>query len=284
MQLRSRDLARSQEMMAMAPSRAEDRTEGGGSRTLSTIDDADPGSPAWQRRVVDRSLGKATQRSLDRGAELIAAAARLLEQSNGDDFSVQDVADAAKQSLRSLYVHFEGKDDLLLAVFEVGMENYAQLIRETIEVYEDPLPRLVAAMYFAVRISEATPRGATIGLARLRSKLLESSPKKLAAAHAPVTRLFSQLLRDAEQAGTISSPHPEVAAFLVLTLRESLPLSRLHGNEYGLELPTVVELVEFTLHGLDAKLPDGWEQPLAQRWDVLPRRVTEPRISGPSSM
>ena len=86
----------------------------------------------WHRRVVGRSLRTATQRSIDRGASLVRAAAVLLERSQGEDFTVQDVADEAHQSLRTLYQYFESKDDLLLAVFEEAMRTYARLIRTAI--------------------------------------------------------------------------------------------------------------------------------------------------------
>ena len=87
---------------------------------------AGPGDDAaWHARVVQRSLRSATQRSIDRGTSLVQAAARLLERTNGDRFTVQDVADEAGQSLRTLYQYFESKDDLLLAVFEEAMRTYA---------------------------------------------------------------------------------------------------------------------------------------------------------------
>ena len=57
---------------------------------------------------------------------LIRAAAAVLERSNGEDITVQEVADEAGQSLRTLYQYFESKDDLLLAVFEEAMRTYAQ--------------------------------------------------------------------------------------------------------------------------------------------------------------
>ena len=67
-----------------------------------------------------------TADAVDRpGPALIQAAAALLERSNGDGFTVQDVADEAGQSLRTLYQYFESKDDLLLAVFEEAMGIYA---------------------------------------------------------------------------------------------------------------------------------------------------------------
>ena len=72
----------------------------------------------WQRRVVGRSLRTAAERSVDRGLSLINAAAAVLERSNGEDITVQEVADEAGQSLRTLYQYFESKDHLLLAAFQ----------------------------------------------------------------------------------------------------------------------------------------------------------------------
>ena len=79
----------------------------------------------WQRRVVGRSLRTAAARSVDRGNALIRAAATVLERSDGEDITVQEVADEAGQSLRTLYQYFESKDDLLLAVFEEAMRPSA---------------------------------------------------------------------------------------------------------------------------------------------------------------
>ena len=59
---------------------------------------------------------------------LISAAAAVLDRCNGEDITVQEVADEAGQSLRTLYQYFESKDDLLLAVFEEAMRTYARLI------------------------------------------------------------------------------------------------------------------------------------------------------------
>ena len=99
----------------------------------TTPDEADgDGTADWHDRVVKRSLRTATQRSIDRGISLVQAAARLLERSNGDRFTVQEVADEAGQSLRTLYQYFESKDDLLLAVFEESMQTYARMIGDAI--------------------------------------------------------------------------------------------------------------------------------------------------------
>jgi AcrR family transcriptional regulator len=237
----------------------------------------------WRERVVDRSLGKATQRSIDRSAELIFAAATLLERSNGDTFTVQDVADTAKQSLRTLYAHFDGKDDLLLAVFEEAMQAYARLLAAAIEVYDEPLERLAAAVYFATRLWERATRGANVGFSRLRGTLIESAPEKLAAAQAPVVELMSGLVEDASAAGAIAAPSKNAATYLVLAMLSVIGHSHVLGNEYGIELPDSVQVVEFALHGLGAELPAGWSQRFEERWTSMPTAFSVSADIKPSS-
>ena len=115
----------------------------------------------WQRRVVGRSLRSATKKSIDRGSGLIAAAATLLERCGGDGFTVQDVADEAGQSLRTLYLYFESKDDLLLAVFEEAIKNYATVVREAIADLDDELDRLAGGILTAARYRNSRGRAST---------------------------------------------------------------------------------------------------------------------------
>ena len=143
--------------------RRNSRVRGSTREKLAEAADAD-----WQRRVVGRSLRTAAERSVDRGMNLIRAAAAVLERAEGEDITVQEVADEAGQSLRTLYQYFESKDDLLLAVFEEAMRTYAVLIEESISQLDDPLERLAGAMVAAVRMPEVSGRGFDRGLVRLR--------------------------------------------------------------------------------------------------------------------
>lgn len=113
----------------------------------------------WRRRVVDRSLQSAAARSVDRSMNLIRAAATVLIRANGDDITVQEVADEAGQSLRTLYQYFSSKDDLLLAVFEEAMITYAAMVRGAIAALDDPLDRLAGALIAASRMPEPPGRG-----------------------------------------------------------------------------------------------------------------------------
>ena len=228
-------------------------------------------APAWRRRLIERSLGETARRSLDRGFELVFAAATLLESSQGDNFTVQDIADTAKQSLRTLYVHFEGKDDLLLAVFEEAMQAYARVITEAIATFDDPLERLAAAVYFSHRFAERTTPGVSIGIAKLRTKLMNVAPEQVAWAEVPRAALFARLVRAAADAGQIKVESADAATFLILCLLDSLGLNRTLGNEYGLEMPGANQLVEFSLHGLQGALPAGWQDRFEECWERLPR-------------
>src|SRR5262245_51301677 len=100
----------------------------------------------WERRVVGRSLQDARRRSIDRGARFVRAAAVVLDRSKGASLTVQEVADEAGQSLRTLYQYFESKDDLLLAVFEEAMRVYAQIIRDAIVELDEADERLAGAI------------------------------------------------------------------------------------------------------------------------------------------
>jgi len=64
--------------------------------------------------VIDRSLRSASRKSIDKGTSLIRVAATLLERSNGDGFTVREVADEAGYSSCTLHQYFESNDDLLL--------------------------------------------------------------------------------------------------------------------------------------------------------------------------
>ena len=176
----------------------------------------------WHRRVVGRSLRTAAERSVDRGRTLIVAAAAVLERSDGEDITVQEVADEAGQSLRTLYQYFAGKEDLLLAVFEEAMRTYADLVRAAIEDLDDPLDRLAGAMVAAVSMPAFSDSGFDRGLARLRLRLAEAKPEQVGRAQLSVTTLVHDLVEEAVAAGRITVDDPDGATFMLLSLNAVL--------------------------------------------------------------
>jgi AcrR family transcriptional regulator len=221
-------------------------------------DDEPQDTADWQARVVRRSLRTATKRSIDRGSSLIRAAATLLERSDGDGFTVQDVADEAGQSLRTLYQYFESKDDLLLAVFEEAMRTYARMIRNAIVDLDDPLERLGGAIVASVRMPEFSGTGVDRGLARLRLKLSEVEPELVARSQEPVTTLMRDLVAAAAESGQVSTADPDGATYMILALKSAFITGHIVGNDSLVGLPSVPTLVSFCLDGLGASLDAKW--------------------------
>lgn len=227
----------------------------------------------WQRRVVGRSLRTAAERSVDRGMSLITAAARVLQRSNGADITVQDVADEAGQSLRTLYQYFESKDDLLLAVFEEAMRTYARLIGRTVEELTDPLERLAGTILAAVRMPEFSGNDLERGLSRLRLKLSESGPDRVAQAQVSVATLIRDAVDAAAEADRISMTDVEAATFVLMSLNSAFITAETLGNDAGVRRPDAVALTLFCLRGLGADVDRTWIEAVEARLRFPKRRA-----------
>jgi AcrR family transcriptional regulator len=225
----------------------------------------------WHRRVVNRSLRTATRKSIDRGASLVKAAATLLERSNGDGFTVQDVANEAGQSLRTLYQYFESKDDLLLAVFEEAMRTYALMIRDAIAGLTDPLERLAGALIAAVRLPEHSETAITKVFTRLHLQLAQVEPVLVDRSQAPATMLLRELIDAASADGSVRTHDSGAAAFFLLSLTTASINHRTLGNGARAVQPEPLDVVTFCLQGLGAGIEPGTLDAIAPRL-ALPKR------------
>jgi AcrR family transcriptional regulator len=96
----------------------------------------------WQQRALDRSLVEAKRRALTKSNGFVQAAIQLLDETGGLDFTVQDVVDRSKLSLRSFYQTFASKDDLMLALFEEYVASAAAWLRDVMAKQEDPIDQI----------------------------------------------------------------------------------------------------------------------------------------------
>jgi AcrR family transcriptional regulator len=112
-----------------------------GAKRAATVGD-DDGLSGWQQRALDRSLVEAKRRALTKSNGFVMAAMALLEETGGLAFTVQDVVDRSKLSLRSFYQTFASKDDLLLALFEECVASAAEWQRSRMAKHDDPLEQI----------------------------------------------------------------------------------------------------------------------------------------------
>ena len=202
------------------------------------------GEPAWKVRAVERSTKAAKLRAERRVQRFLDAAQAIITEKGSTDFTVQEVVDRARQSLRSFYQHFDGKHELLLALFEEALLRVTEQIREAAAGPDNPLERVKIAVQLLFELSRPDPSARRPLFTDFGPQLLLSHPGEVKAAHAPLLALFSDLLTDAEAAGDLrETTAPRHAAALtmqtVMFIAQSTDL-------------TADEVWDFCAHGIAA--------------------------------
>src|SRR3954465_4064338 len=161
------------------------------------------GEPAWKQRAVERSTKAAKLRAQQRGERVLDAAQVIITENGSTDFTVQQVVERSRQSLRSFYQHFDGKHELLLALFEDALRRSAEQIRAAAAGQADPLARLKVAVQLLFELSRPDPSAQRPLFTDFAPQLLISHPAEVKIAHAPLLALFTELMTEAEAAGKL---------------------------------------------------------------------------------
>jgi AcrR family transcriptional regulator len=180
----------------------------------------------------------------------------VIDERGTTEFTIQEVVDRSKQSLRGFYQYFGGKDELLLALFEEAVREAAEDIRAVVEAEAEPIERLRA---FTIRLHEwcepaAAPRKRGAHNRRPISKfslqLAIDHPDRVRAAMAPIWSMLIELLDAAVAAGAIAVADTGRTALLI----EQTVMFSWFGTHLVLNNPrmhvTAEETWEFCLHGL----------------------------------
>ena len=186
------------------------------------------------------------------------AAFELMDEKGSTDFTIQEVIDRSKQSLRGFYQYFDGKDELLLALFEETVRESIDDLRAVIE--SETGPSSACAPSSSASTSGAippTPRasGARTTGARSRSSRCSSpatTPIGVKAALAPISQLLVELLDDANEAGDIEvTDRRRTGALVMRTVMYSWFGNRLAQNARMRITPE--DTWEFCLQGLHGR-------------------------------
>ena len=173
--------------------------------------------PAWKQRAVERSTKAAKLRAEQRVERFLDAAQAIIMEKGTTDFTVQEVVEQSRQSLRSFYQHFDGKHELLLALFEDAMQRSADQIRAAASGQPDPLDRLKVAVHLLFELSRRDPTAQRPLFTEFAPQLLLSHPTEVKIAHAPLLTLFAELMTQAQAAGRLrASIKPRRAAALTM--------------------------------------------------------------------
>jgi AcrR family transcriptional regulator len=161
--------------------------------------------PAWKQRAVERSIKTAKLRAAQRVQRFLDAAQAIITEKGSTDFTVQEVVDRSRQSLRSFYLQFDGKHELLLALFEDALSRAADQIRAATSGKADPLAHLKVAVELLYELSRPDPTAKRPLFTDFAPQLLLSHPTEVRVAHAPLIALFTELMEAAGAAGKLRS-------------------------------------------------------------------------------
>jgi AcrR family transcriptional regulator len=224
---------------------------------MAKLDDArDEHGPGWRHRAVSRSLSAAQARAERRIQRLLDAAFELMDEKGTSEFTIQEVVDRSKQSLRGFYQYFDGKDELLFALLEENVRESIEDFREAVESESKPLERLRA---FTIRLHEwceplgtQRKRGAhnRLPISEFSLQLALKDPERLAGVMAPVARMLVELLDAAVATGAIQVADTRRAAVLIQqTVMYSWLMNRLLGKTAQARV-SADDAWEFCLNGL----------------------------------
>ena len=209
----------------------------------------------WRHRAVSKSLSAARTRAEQRVQGLLDAAFELIDERGTTQFTIQEVVDRSKQSLRGFYQYFDSKDELLFALLEESIRESLNDLRSAVESESKPLERLRA---FTIALHEwceplGTPRkrGAhnRIPISEFSLQLALKDPERLSTAMAPISRMLIEVLKAAVAAGSLRVTDTQRAALLIQqTVMYGWLMNRFVSNVRA--RVTAEDAWEFCLHGL----------------------------------
>ncbi|MFA6297548.1 MAG: TetR/AcrR family transcriptional regulator [Nocardioides sp.] len=172
----------------------------------------DPADAAKQARAEQRS------------AQLLEAAARLMERDGSNAVSMQAVAAEAGVSVGLIYRYFGGKDDLLLAVIVGVLDSFATDVPAAVEAAgPDPVHRLAAAFRsYCVVIDER--RHAAVLTYRETKSLDEAGRARIKDLEVQTSEPLRAALREGVDAGLFDVPDVDLAAYDLLLLAHAWAL------------------------------------------------------------
>lgn len=210
-------------------------------------------STRWEERSAERVLELGRDQILQRSRRIVDAANDLLDAEGLEGLTIRAVLKKSGLSRRAFYERFEGKDDLLLAVFEHSIRWAVSTYEEAFKLLPDPMERLkqiVTSIALGENMFEASSvhyhqRGAALSREHLR--LAESRPDDLQAALNPLIEFIARQLADGMALGVVRNASPRQLAMLLYNLvsttahtefltHESTPRDRTHRVQMAADI------------------------------------------------
>ena len=199
----------------------------------------------WRDRAIERSTRTARERAAKRVQQFLDAARYVIAAKASTEFTVQEVVDQSKQSVRSFYQYFDSKHELLLVLFEEEMGIAVDRIRAATP-NGDPLDRLERVVLMLYDLCEPGRVSAQPLFAEFAQRLQVDHPDEVVAAFAPLVEYVAELVEQIGQAGLLRDGRPRRMAAIVVQAATVTA-----GRSTGVHRPiTGDEVWQFCLHAI----------------------------------
>jgi AcrR family transcriptional regulator len=189
---------------------------------------------------LDPAVAARQARAEQRSAQLLDAAARLMERDGLHAVSMQAVATEAGVSVGLIYRYFGGKDDLLLAVIVGVLDSFATEVPAAVEAAgEDPVHRLAAAFRSYCEVIDERRHAAVLTYRETKS-LDDAGRTRIMDLEVRTSEPLRAVLREGVDAGLFTVPDLEFAAYDLLLLAHAWALKHWYF-ERTLSLDTYVQ-------------------------------------------
>ncbi|WP_061009924.1 TetR/AcrR family transcriptional regulator [Mycolicibacterium mucogenicum] len=209
--------------------------------------------PIWKQRAVERSVKTAKLRAAPRVQRFMDAAQSIILEKGTTDFTVQEVVDRSGQSLRSFYLQFDSKHELLLALFEDALNRAADQIRAAADPESDPLNRLKISIELLFELCRPDPAARQPLFTDFAPRLVVTHPDEVKIAQAPLLSLLTELMENASAAGELR-PSANPARMAAMAMQTVMFIAQSSGttDSAAADSITTDELWDFLANGFAA--------------------------------
>jgi AcrR family transcriptional regulator len=152
-----------------------------------------------------------------RANRFMRSALEILGETGRTDFTVLEVVERSKTSLRSFYQHFSTKDELLLALVDVIMAESTKGWRTETESLSAAAALHVLVDRICTPAESSTQEGINRGLTYYNDHLAESMPSEYARVLAPLHTLICDIIQRGIDSATFDSAlRVDVTAALIM--------------------------------------------------------------------
>lgn len=187
----------------------------------------------------------------DRAVLFMKSALAILGETGRTDFTVLEVVERSKTSLRSFYQHYATKDELLLALIDTIMTESTQRWRDDIATRPAPeaLQRLIE--HITTPAVSSTQDSINRGLTYYNDHLAESLPVEYARVLTPLHELFQGILRRGITEGSFRADVdvPTTAALIMQSTLGAMRLRSLGADLNGAPIESA-HIYQFCVRGL----------------------------------